>query len=76
MYGQHINSQQPVGPPIIVLKDGVKLYSADDNFNKQILGNKVILRDSDVFYQQNGDKDHFIKLVARKSPKEEKKDLE
>jgi hypothetical protein len=75
VYAQEANSQQQITPTTIVLKDGANLYSADDNFNKQILSNKIILENSDVSYQGSGYKEHFLKLIARQSQREEKKDL-
>lgn len=75
VYAQKANSQQQITPTTIVLKDGANLYSADDNFNKQILSNKIILKNSDVSYQENGGKEHLLKLIAKQSQKEEKKDL-
>lgn len=75
VYAQEANSQQQITPTTIVLKDGANLYSADDNFNKQILTNKIILKNSDVSYQENGGKEHLLKLIAKQSKKEEEKDL-
>lgn len=75
VYAQEANPQQQITPTTIVLKDGANLYSADDNFNKQILSNKIILKNSDVSYQENGGKEHLLKLIAKQSQKEEKKDL-
>lgn len=75
VYAQKANSQQQITPTTIVLKDGANLYSADDNFNKQILSNKIILKNSDVSYQENGGKERLLKLIAKQSQKEEKKDL-
>ena len=75
VYAQETNSQQQITPTTIVLKDGANLYSADDNFNKQILTNKIILKNSDVSYQENGGKEQLLKLIAKQSQKEEKKDL-
>lgn len=75
VYAQEANSQQQIAPTTIVLKDGANLYSADGNFNKQILSNKIILKNSDVSYQENEGKGHLLKLIARQSQKEEKKDL-
>jgi hypothetical protein len=75
VYSQEANSQQQITPTTIVLKDGANLYSADDNFNKQILSNKIIVKNSDVSYQENGGKEHFLKLITKQSQKEEKKDL-
>lgn len=75
VYAQKANSQQQITPTTIVLKDGANLYSADDNFNKQILSNKIILKNYDVSYRENGGKGHLLKLIAKKSQKEEKKDL-
>lgn len=72
VYSQEVNSQQQITPTTIVLKDGANLYSADDNFNKQILSNKIILKNSDVSYQENGGKEHLLKLITKQSQKEEK----
>lgn len=75
VYAQDANPQQQITPTTIVLKDGANLYSADDNFNKQILNNKIILKNSDVSYEENGGKEHLLKLIAKQSKKEEKRDL-
>jgi len=76
VYAQEAHSQQQIPPVTIVLKDGGRLFSADDHFNKQILSKKIILKNSDVFYQESLGKEHFLQLIAKQSPNVEKKDLQ
>lgn len=76
VYAQETDSQQQIPPVTIVLKDGGRLFSTDDHFNNQILSKKIILKNSDVSYQESKGKEHFLQLIAKQPQKEVKEGLQ
>lgn len=74
LFSQQADPQSQISPATIVLKSGAKIFSTDENFNKQVLNEKNILKNSDLSYQENGDKESLLNVTS-KPLKEEKKDL-
>lgn len=75
LYAQQDGSSQKIARPIIVLKGGAKLYSSDNNFNQQVLTEKVVLKNSNVSFHDNGSEDQFLKAVSKRDPNEQKRNL-
>ncbi|CAD7809486.1 hypothetical protein CHRY9390_02017 [Chryseobacterium aquaeductus] len=65
-YSQENDTIKRTSPPTIVLKNGAKIFSKDESFNKQILDNKIVIKNSDVLYQENSSKSNLLQVVAKK----------
>jgi len=52
-YAQKSENPIPVEQATIVLKDGAKIFSTDEAFNKQISSNTVVLKNADLVPQHN-----------------------
>lgn len=76
LYSQQGNLQQEVPSAIIILKDGAKLYSADDSFNRQVLEDHIVVKNSDISYRNKSSEDRLLQLTAKRLQNEEKKNLE
>lgn len=66
-YAQKSETPNKVEPATIVLKDGAKIYSTDEAFNKQVSNNIVVLKNADLTPQNK----KSTKILEASSAKEE-----
>ncbi|MBW7675848.1 hypothetical protein [Chryseobacterium chendengshani] len=74
-YAQDSPAQVKKQPASIVVSKGSYIYSTDENFNKQILNNKIVLKNADVSYN-SGRQDEILitSLPDNSKPKKQFKD--
>lgn len=72
-FAQKFEDPAKIGQATVVLKDGAKIFSTDEAFNKQISSNAVVLQNADLVPQN----DNSTKVLEAQSSKPEilKKDF-
>ncbi|RZJ50481.1 MAG: hypothetical protein EOO44_16310 [Flavobacterium sp.] len=71
-YAQKSDNPNKIEQVTVVLKDGAKLFSADEAFNSQVNSNLVILKNAEIIQQNNNS---ATILQATSKEKVSKKDL-
>ncbi|MCW3168666.1 hypothetical protein OMO38_09005 [Chryseobacterium sp. 09-1422] len=64
---QQTDPSQNISPTSIVLKEGVKLFSADETFNEQVLTKQVVLKNSEISLVKNKNREQSLSAVAKKT---------
>lgn len=64
---QQTDPSQNIVPTSIVLKEGAKLFSADETFNEQVLTKQVVLKNSEISFEKNKNREQSLIAVAKKT---------
>lgn len=66
LQAQQTDPSQQIPSPTIVLKDGAKLFSTDQNFNNQILTHKIVLKNSELSVEDHKNSEQSLRATAKK----------